>query len=78
MVIYGYIYSHILYNHMVTRGPYPNQFFFLHGVRMPWSFSPGYIRLRRYDEEPCGYDPYPLQGTACEAGGQVTVRTGHG
>ncbi|CAL1125860.1 unnamed protein product [Cladocopium goreaui] len=38
----------------------------------------GYIRLRRYDEEPCGYDPYPLHGTACEAGGQVTVRTGHG
>ena len=22
------IYSHILYNHMVTRGPYPNQVFF--------------------------------------------------
>lgn len=33
----------------------------------------GYIRLRRYDEEPCGYDPHPLQGTACEVGGPSQI-----
>eukprot|EP00913_Durusdinium_trenchii_P027590 g25878.t1 len=33
----------------------------------------GYIRLRRYDDEPCGYDPHPLQGTACEVGGPEKV-----
>jgi len=33
----------------------------------------GYIRLRRYDEEPCGWDPHPLQGTACEVGGPTKV-----
>ena len=41
------------------------------GFRKNPSASPsskaGYIRLRRYDEEPCGWDPHPLQGTACEA-----------
>jgi len=33
----------------------------------------GYIRLRRYDEEPCGWDPHPLDGTACEVGGPKEV-----
>lgn len=33
----------------------------------------GYIRLRRYDEEPCGWDPHPLQGTACEAPNKPTA-----
>ncbi|CAJ1416606.1 unnamed protein product [Effrenium voratum] len=28
----------------------------------------GYIRLRRWDDEPCGDDPAPLQGSGCKVG----------
>lgn len=30
--------------------------------------SSGYIRLKRYASEPCGWDPDPLMGVACEIG----------
>eukprot|EP00931_Biecheleriopsis_adriatica_P027233 TRINITY_DN1640_c0_g1_i2.p1 TRINITY_DN1640_c0_g1~~TRINITY_DN1640_c0_g1_i2.p1 ORF type:complete len:495 (+),score=92.64 TRINITY_DN1640_c0_g1_i2:202-1485(+) len=45
-------------------------------VRNSWGFEfgeAGYIRLRRYDVEPCGEDPAPLDGFACKVGGPQKV-----
>ncbi|CAE7413818.1 CTSS [Symbiodinium natans] len=33
----------------------------------------GYIRLRRYDDEPCGEDPDPLEGVGCKVGGPQKI-----